>query len=174
MIEIIPNWHPIFVHFTIALISISTLCYVVGYFLMKYPLGRELLIVGRWCLWLGAFASIFTVIAGFLAYYSVAHDTTSHEAMVVHRNWAILSFVIILLISFWSGWMYVKDKAISLFFVLGMLLACVLINVTAWHGAELVYRYGLGVMSLPGKASVNQPNNQKQRQNDGHDHDHAH
>lgn len=32
MIEIIPNWHPIFVHFTIALLTISTLLYVAGLF----------------------------------------------------------------------------------------------------------------------------------------------
>lgn len=35
MIEIIPNWHPIFVHFTIALLTISTLLYVAGLFLKK-------------------------------------------------------------------------------------------------------------------------------------------
>jgi uncharacterized membrane protein len=30
MIEIIPNWHPILVHFTIALLAIATLLFVVS------------------------------------------------------------------------------------------------------------------------------------------------
>ena len=29
-IEIIPNWHPIFVHFSVALLSISALLYLAG------------------------------------------------------------------------------------------------------------------------------------------------
>ena len=35
MIEIIPNWHPILVHFTIGLLAISTALYAAGYALKK-------------------------------------------------------------------------------------------------------------------------------------------
>jgi len=34
-------------------------------------------------------------------------------------------------------------------FLTGMLLLVVVITVTSWYGAELVYRHGVGVMSLP-------------------------
>lgn len=149
MIEIIPNWHPIFVHFTVALISISALCYFIGFFTKRHFLGKELLIVGRWCLWFGAVAAIATIIAGFVAYYSVAHDTLSHEAITIHRNWAIATFIVILMTAAWSTWMLIKRKSASFVFVLFMVFAFSLVSVTAWHGAELVYRYGIGVMSLP-------------------------
>lgn len=149
MIEIIPNWHPIFVHFTIALISVSAFCYCIGFLTKKYSLGQEFLIVARWCLWLGALAAIATVTAGFLAYYSVAHDAPSHEAMTIHRNWAITTFIIILLLASWSVWRYYKNREISFIFILSMVVAFLLVSITAWHGAELVYRYGLGVLSLP-------------------------
>lgn len=172
MIEIIPNWHPVFVHFTVALISVSALFYFIGYFLRKQPLGEELLIAARWCLWLGTLAAIATVIAGFIAYYSVAHDTPSHEAMTVHRNWAVATFIAILFVSFWSIWSYVKNKIVSFIFVLSMLLAFSLVSTTAWHGAELVYRHGVGVMSLPKIEHSNQPHDHGKKQKDSHAHEH--
>lgn len=149
MIEIIPNWHPIFVHFTVALITISALCYFIGIFSTKYSLGREFLIVGRWCLWFGAIAAIATVIAGFIAYYSVAHDTPSHLAMTEHRNWAIATFVVILFVTIWSLWQHFKKKSVGIMFVMAMIITFFLVTITAWHGAEVVYRYGIGVLSLP-------------------------
>lgn len=39
--EIIPNWHPIFVHFTIALFSISTLLIIASLFI-KNDFGVKL------------------------------------------------------------------------------------------------------------------------------------
>lgn len=149
MVEIIPNWHPIFVHFTIALISTSALCYLIGYSAIKSSVGQELLIVGRWCLWLGAIAVIATFITGFIAYHTVLHDTISHVAMTTHRNWAITSFIFILLMSAWSLWLYFKNKLIISTFIIGMIIAFLLVNVTAWYGAELVYRHGVGVITLP-------------------------
>lgn len=168
MIEVVPNWHPVFVHFTVALISISALCYFIGYLAIKYAIGKELLIVGRWCLWLGALASIATVTAGFIAYYSIVHDAPSHEAMMIHRNWAIATFITLLSVSAWSVWFYLKNKVVSFVFVLGVLISFLLVSVTGWHGAELVYRYGLGVMSLPKLENANQPHDHEKKKHDYH------
>ena len=85
MIEVIPNWHPIFVHFTIGLLLVSTLLYVVGFTLKC----ENLLIAARLNLWLGSLITIATVLAGLNAYNTVAHDSASHLAMTDHRNWAI-------------------------------------------------------------------------------------
>lgn len=146
--EIIPNWHPIFVNFTVALVSLSALCYFIGYFTQKYSMGRELLTVGRWCLWLSALFTIATISAGFVAYYSVVHDAPSHEVMNDHRNWAIATFIIILAASVWSAWIYFKKKTVPLFFVLFLAVPFLLVSITAWHGAELVFRHGVGVKTL--------------------------
>lgn len=176
MIEIIPNWHPVVVHFTVALISISALLYFFGYFLKEHKLGEELLITARWCLWLGIIMAITTVIAGFLAYYSVAHDTPSHEAMTVHRNWAIATLIVIVLIACWSLWLHAENRAVPFIFVIGMLIAFSLVSITAWYGAELVYRHGIGVMSLPKNkhSCQTQDNGKKQTKSHEHDHSHAH
>ena len=81
-IEIIPNWHPILVHFTVALLSISGLLYLAGRALKN----ANLLLVARWNLWIGAIITIGTVLAGFYAYNTVAHDAPSHAAMTDHKT----------------------------------------------------------------------------------------
>jgi hypothetical protein len=52
MIEIIPNWHPIFVHFTASLFSISVLFSIFSYFInhvtwIPQNTARELNILNR-------------------------------------------------------------------------------------------------------------------------------
>jgi hypothetical protein len=45
--------------------------------------------MANWSLWSGCLFAIATAIAGWLAYNSVAHDSASHAAMTLHRNWAL-------------------------------------------------------------------------------------
>lgn len=154
MIEIIPNWHPIFVHFTVGLFSISVLFYLLAYFttyirFVPQTFVREFEVATRWCLWTAAIITILTVSFGFYAYYTVQHDAVSHAAMTVHRNWALFTAAFIFLLACWSYWRYYKRQAMTFLFLLMLLLTQGLILITAWHGGELVYRYGIGVLSLP-------------------------
>ncbi len=150
MINIIPNYHPILVHFPIALITVS----VVTLFLClimrdTFKWKNELLVVSRWTLWIAIFSSIFTLIAGFDAYYSVAHDNPSHEIMTIHKNWGITTAVLLFLVMIWSISLYIKKKKPSWLFGVGMLIVFTSVMATGWFGGEIVYRYGVGVMSLP-------------------------
>ncbi|MEO8402119.1 MAG: DUF2231 domain-containing protein [Gammaproteobacteria bacterium] len=153
MIQIIPNWHPIFVHFTVALFSTSVGFYTLAYLsqLLKiFPkIAPEFEIAARWCLWSVGIIVIGTVLAGLQAYNTVRHDEISHIAMTDHRNWAIPTAGMMVLIALWSLWRTYKQKPISLIFIIALLIVQGLLLATAWRGAELVFRYGLGVMSLP-------------------------
>lgn len=144
-LEILPNWHPIFVHFSIALLSISALLYLAGLALRK----PNLLLVARWNLWIGAIFTIGTVLAGFYAYNTVAHDGPSHAAMTDHKNWALVTATIFGILAVWSLAKHRGAKSVSSGFVVLMLLATGLLGVTGFKGGEAVYRYGLGVMSMP-------------------------
>ncbi len=152
MPEIIPNTHPIFVHFTVALLSVST-----GLFLLLQLLGpylpdklrQQLKSVAQWNLWLGAAITVVTVAAGFYAYNTVAHDAPSHAAMTDHRNWALATAPLFIGIALWSIVCAWRDKAPGWRFIAVLLIAQLLLLTTAWKGGEVVYRYGLGVMSLP-------------------------
>jgi len=148
MIEIIPNFHPIFVHFTVALFSLSVGLFVVTLF-MSGDLKDQWTTVARWTLWFGAGFTILTGLSGLDAYNTVAHDTPSHEAMTEHRNWAISTITAFLTLTVWSIVRVRRQQALGTVFVIAMVAAGGLLGSTAWHGGEAVYRFGLGVMSLP-------------------------
>jgi len=61
----------------------------------------------------------------------------------------------------WSLWSERQERLPGKLFLVGLLIGGVLLASTAWRGAENVYRYGLGVMSLP-KAETGE---------DSHDHE---
>lgn len=169
MIEILPNWHPAFVHFTVALLSISTLLFV------AVRLGRDRGWAGHaktaayWNLWLGAALTVLTVLAGVYAYNTVQHDTPSHAAMTDHRNWALATAIIFWGLALWAARTKRAGGDIGTGFLAILVVATGLLGVTGWKGGEVVYRYGLGVMSLPEVSA----DSSGADTGDGHDHDHG-
>ena len=61
----------------------------------------------------------------------------------------------------WSAWRHRRVPEPGLGFAALLVIGLGLLGVTGWHGGELVYRHGLGVMSLP------------VAEGEGHDHVHA-
>lgn len=165
MIQILPNWHPIFVHFTVALLSLAVLFSLVNIWLREGKLKEQWLILARWNLWLGTAFGIVTALAGWDAYNTVTHDAPSHAAMTAHLYWALATLSAFVVLSLWSAWNVYNQKKASILFAVLLLAGGGLLASTAWHGGELVYRYGLGVMSLPQAEEAG---------DDGHGHDHAH
>lgn len=154
-----PNIHPILVHFAYAL-TITAIAAYLGARLLSGKARRDgLTHAGDWMLAGGALAILATVAAGFWAYYTVAHDGPSHEAMTTHRNWAVPSALAILALAFWR-WR-TRAKKVGAGLLAGLMLAGTALTVTAWWGGHIVYNYGLGVKSLPVVTG------------DGHDHDHG-
>ena len=151
MIEILPNWHPLFVHFTVALFSVSVVFFVIQGPFAKTDTGDNLMIIARYSLWLGVLFSIATIVAGWEAYNTVKHDTPSHSAMTDHRNWGLVTFVVFVFSAIW--WKIVKNTSekASLAFLLCLFVGAGLLINTGHKGSQLVYKFGLGVKSLPAK-----------------------
>lgn len=149
MIEIIPNWHPLLVHFTVALFVASWLFYVLGSVAPQSRFADQWRTTARWSLWLGALLTIGTLLAGWDAYNTVTHDTPSHEAMTDHRNWALVTAGLFFVLALWVIARVRGGKNEGVSFLLALTVAVVLLAGTAWRGGELVYRHGLGVLSLP-------------------------
>lgn len=162
MFEIIPNWHPVFVHFTVALLVVGAALLVACRFVPN-RLRAQWETAGRWNLWLGVGFAIVTALSGLYAYNTVNHDTPSHLAMTEHRNWALVTVAVFLILGLWSVIQTRKSRAAGWPFPALLLGGVLLLGSTAWHGGELVYRYGLGVMSLP----------QAESHGDGHHHSHG-
>lgn len=161
MIEIVPNWHPIFVHFPLALLSVSVVFFLLAGLMRRHRWQRQWLTVAHWNLWVGTGFAVITGVTGWLAYNSVAHDDASHAAMTDHRNWAIATLVLFGVLAAWSTWSYVQAREIGTAFLVLAVVGLGTLASTGWRGGELVFRHGLGVMSLPSPSG------------DGHDHEHS-
>lgn len=148
MIEIIPNWHPVFVHFTIGLLMTAALLFLAGALLARRPVGRSLTTAARIDLWIGTAAAIGTVIAGFAAYYTVAHDEPGHAAMTIHLKWAWATLACFLLAAVLAWRDRSRADGASPGLSALLIAGSISLAITAWLGAENVYRHGIGMMSL--------------------------
>lgn len=163
MPEIIPNWHPLAVHFPIALITLSLFFHLLGLVTRGTRCGNHCAILAHTTLWLGALAAILTAILGWLASNSVNHDEAGHIAMLTHRTWAVITLGVVAVVAGWDAWRYTVEAELKPGNMLLVAVAWGLISITAWHGGELVYRHGLGVLALPAEEG----------EHDHHSHEHS-
>lgn len=159
MIEIVPNWHPILVHFTIALLTIAALLFATAAIAGRNRPFQGIETTANWNLWLGAALTVLTITAGFQAAGSVTHDDAAHLAMENHKLWALGTATLFVLLAVWNILRVRRGQGVSLPFTLLMLIALAGLTGTGLRGADLVYRHGLGVMALPQAAGA------------GHDHE---
>lgn len=146
--EIIPNWHPLFVHFTIALLLTATLLFTAAKLAPITASWRgACLTAARWNLCLGALITLGTVCAGWYAFNTVNHDNASHLPMLSHRLWALSTAAAVIVLALWS--IATRRREPQILFVACLLAASGALAVTGYKGGELVYRHGLGVMSMP-------------------------
>lgn len=171
MIEILPNWHPIFVHFTVALLAVATALHLLSHFMPDGGLADQWATVARWNLWFGTGVTLLTVAAGWYAFYTVGHDAPSHAAMTGHRNWAMATLTLFLGIAAWKYFLHRHGRGRSGLFTAVLVVAAAVLLSTAWRGGELVYRYGLGVMSMPKSEGQGHAHNHDVSANDGPMHD---
>lgn len=149
------NIHPLLVHFPIAFLLTFFVVDLLGY-LVKKPYWREL---ASYCLYFGAASSIFTVIAGFVAAYSVGHNETVHEIMLRHQYLGISVLTLSVVLSFWrfkSG-VAIAGGANHFFLILSGLM-CLLLLLGADLGGLMVYHYGTAV------GTIQTPNNDSSHQ----------
>lgn len=151
MFEIIPNWHPLFVHFTVSLLSLSVIFFIIQRPLAETETGDNFLLFARYTLWIGVLFSVITLIAGWDAYNTVNHDTPSHTAMTDHRNWGLATFTVFLVAAIWWLAVYKANEKASILFLVLLLAGGGLLVTTGHKGSQLVYFYGLGVKSIPAK-----------------------
>lgn len=149
MIEVVPNWHPIFVHFTIALLTIATLLFLISAFRGRNHSAHGIETTANWNLWLGAALTVLTIAAGLQAAGSVTHDDSAHLAMENHKFWALGTATLFLLLALWNVLRVRRGRGVGPAFAVVLLLAFTGLTGTGLRGADLVYRHGLGVMALP-------------------------
>lgn len=144
-----PNLHPLVLHFPIALLFVAAALDAVGLFSGDRGSWRK---SANWLYALGAVSAVATWYTGTLAADSVFLPTEANAVLTEHAD-----------LGLWTAWFFGVYGALRTginatklgagtaarlgFFVLG-LAGLGLMTVTATHGAELVYRYGVGVEAV--------------------------
>lgn len=139
------NIHPLLVHFPIAFLTVFFLMDAVAC-LAKKPHWRT---AASYFLYFGAVGAIFTVIAGFIAAYSVIHSETVHHIMERHEHFGLSVLTLAVVLSAWrlkSGAL-MTGRANTFFLILSGLM-CLLLTLGADLGGYMVYNYGTAVHAI--------------------------
>ena len=164
MIEIIPNFHPVVVHFPIVLTMVAFALALLSNLLKSHRLASYWSAASHLALWAAALSAVMAVIFGWLAYNSVNHDDAGHVAMGIHRVWAVSTAGLLILLVLWDIKKHLLTTIFPFYFVILLGVASASVGATAWLGGEVVFRHGIGVLSLP----------EEEDEGVAHDHEHEH
>src|ERR1051325_6715032 len=132
-------WHPIFVHFSVALLVVAAIFYVLSSLLPRANARGRWLVVAEWNLWVGFALSLLTLLFGWIAFNTVGHDDASHPLMITHAWFALATGAAFAALTAWSAWQRRKQNYPSPLFVALAAIGVGLLLTTAWRGGDLVY-----------------------------------
>ncbi|QED26757.1 DUF2231 domain-containing protein [Microvenator marinus] len=152
-----PNLHPMVVHFPIAFWIAATGAWSLALARKRDDAWR----FGRWLHLLGLLGAAVAVGFGFWATEEMGHDTPGHDLVHVHRDLMLVATGIALVVTALAWWRGDASRRWRVGLMVGSLLLLGVMTIGADRGAELVFRYGIGV------AGETPPHS------DGHDHAHV-
>jgi uncharacterized membrane protein len=141
----LPEWHPIAVHFPLALTVTGALALSAARVAPPARHGATLAVVGTWNLCLGALGALFALGTGLAAVASLELAPTARAAVGLHVKWAIFTTAALALLAVWRGAGVDPDSRPSRAFVVILWAVTAALIVTAYRGGQNVYRYGVGV-----------------------------
>ena len=93
--------------------------------------------------------------------------------MLIHRNWAIPTAIGLLFLAMWDVFKSRAHQVMSWFTLIVLTLLSGSVAVTGWLGGEVVYRHGIGVLSLPEIAAGSDSHGHVHGDSDSHSHQHG-
>ena len=141
-------WHPIVVHFPLALVSVAAVCFVAARLWRSDAFAANLAVVGTWNLCLGALAAVVALATGLAAVLDLDVGAEVHQAISLHTKWAMFTTLLLVLLAVWRGAGTAQSSRPSWIFLIVMMAAATALIVTGYRGGENVYRYGVGVKKI--------------------------
>ena len=142
------GWHPMVVHFPLALVFTATSSLLAARLLRRQSYAATLATVGTWNLCLGAVAALFALATGLAAMIDLHIGASARQAVSLHVKWAIFTTLALVLLAVWRGAGSAQESRPSWIFMVLLLAATAALIVTGYRGGENVYRYGVGVQRL--------------------------
>ena len=143
--NLLPGWHPLVVHFPVALTLTAGLFLIAAKLARGEPLAATLATVGTWNLCVAAVAALFALATGLAGVLDLQVGAAAHAAIAAHVKWAIFTSLALILAAVWRGAATAQQSRPSWLFVVVLAAICIALSATAYRGAENVYRYGIGV-----------------------------
>jgi len=150
--RLLPGWHPIVVHFPLALVVTATLFLFAARLLRRESYVATLATVGTWNLCLGAFAALTALATGLAATIGLHVGVAAHQAISLHVKWAIFTTLALVLLAVWRGAGTAQESRPSWIFMVVLWAATLALVYTGYRGGQNVYHYGVGVMMTPASA----------------------
>jgi uncharacterized membrane protein len=154
-----PGWHPVVVHFPIALVLAATLLLLAARLLRSESLAATAATVGTWNLCLGAAAALIALATGLGAVLDLNVSDAAHQAISLHLKSAMFTTLLLLLLAVWRGAGSASGSRPSWIFLIVLVAASAALSFTAYRGGKNVYEYGVGVKKIAAR-SVEAPRGQ--------------
>lgn len=148
----LPSWHPLVVHFPIALVISAAALLLAARLLRDESLAGTAATVGTWNLCLGAVAAVFALATGLGAVLGLEVSAAVHQAISVHVKWAMLTTLLLVLLAIWRGAGTVSRSRPSWLFLLVLCAACAALTFTGYRGGKNVFEYGVGVKKIAARS----------------------
>ena len=140
-----PGWHPIVVHFPLALVVTAALLLVAARLWRQERQAKMLATVGTWNLCIGAVAALFALASGLAGLIGLHAGLAAHQSIFLHVKWAICTSLALLLVAVWRGAGAAQESRPSWLFIVILLGMTAALVVTGYQGGQNVYRHGVGV-----------------------------
>jgi uncharacterized membrane protein len=147
-----PTWHPLLVHFPIALVLSATALLLAARLLRSETLAGTAATVGTWNLCLGAVAALFALGSGLGAVLDLDVSAAARSAISVHVKWAMLTTLLLVLLAVWRGAGSASGSRPSWIFLVVLLAAGAALSFTGYRGGKNVYEYGVGVRKIAARS----------------------
>jgi uncharacterized membrane protein len=147
-------WHPIVVHFPLALVISAAVFFLAARLLRRDALAANLAIAGTWNLCLGAFMAVFALATGLASVLDLDVGAEVHQAISIHTKWAMFTTLLLILLAVWRGAGAAQASRPSWLFVIVLTVAAAALIVTGYRGGKNVYDYGVGVKKIAARNDV--------------------
>lgn len=141
----VPNLHPVFTHFPIALLTLGLVFDLLATLLKNMQLER----VGWWSQLSGTIGLAGTVVSGLLAKSALSIPEGAKATLESHEQIAFVLAALATGLLLWriSSRMLLPSRMRAVYLIL-LATTVIVMWVGAWYGGELVYSFGTGVRSL--------------------------